>query len=338
MHAFIDAIASYFPQRVVSNEEIAAKVGKWTADEIFQKTGIRERHFAAADEFSSDIAVAAAQRLIDTGKLDPAEVDYILFCTQSPDYHLPQTAPTIQSRLGLPRACGALDINQGCAGFVIGLSIAKGLIASKQAKCILFLTGETYSKFMNPGDASVYSLFGDAGCATVIRAGEDASEGIGEFIFGSDGRGAGNLIVPAGGMRKPHSEQTAIETTDADGNTRSENNLYMNGRDIFRFAITEVPRSIAALLEKTQQSPESIDFLVLHQANKYMLDQLVKRLPFPGEKVPYEFSDIGNTVSCSIPIVLERLNARGALQDGTRLILVGFGVGYSWAACSLRWR
>jgi 3-oxoacyl-[acyl-carrier-protein] synthase-3 len=171
----------------------------------------------------------------------------------------------------------------------------------------------------------------------VIRAREETDAGIGEFVFGTDGRGGKNLIVPAGGMRKPRTPQTAQETTDSDGNTRSENDLYMNGRDVFRFAISEVPRTYRSLLAKTGLAPEQLDYLILHQANKYMLDQLVRRLELPKEKIPYEFEDIGNTVSNTIPIVLERLLKRDTLHPGQQLMLIGFGVGYSWAACTVRW-
>ena len=338
MQAIIESLEIHLPERIVTNEELAGRLGKWTAEEIFRKTGMRERRFAARDECSSDLAIAAARKLIAGGRLNPSDVDYILFCTQSPDYFLPQTAPIIQDRLGLPRTCGSLDFNHGCAGFVAGLSIAKGLIASSQARCVLFLTGETYSKFINPKDGSVATLFGDAGSATVVRACDtNTPAGIGEFVFGSDGRGAKNLIVPAGALRKPRSEATAIEATDSDGNTRSENDLYMNGRDVFRFAIVEVPKTVKALLEKARQTPDDIDYLILHQANRYMLDQLAQRLPVPKEKIPYEFEDVGNTVSCTIPITLHRLQGRGELRSGSRLLLVGFGVGYSWAACTLTW-
>ena len=335
--AVIESIAAFLPERVVGNEELARTISRWSAADIFQKTGIRERRFASPGECSSDLAVGAARKLMEEGRMNPAEIDYVIFCTQSADYALPASACLIQDRLGLHTTCGASDVNQGCSGYVTGLSLSKGLIVSRQARCVLLLTGETYSKYINPRDAAVATLFGDAGTATVIRAREETDAGIGEFVFGTDGRGGKNLVVPAGGMRKPRTPQTAQETTDSDGNTRSENDLYMNGRDVFRFAISEVPRTYRSLLAKTGLAPEQLDYLILHQANKYMLDQLVRRLELPKEKIPYEFEDIGNTVSNTIPIVLERLLKRDTLHPGQQLMLIGFGVGYSWAACTVRW-
>ena len=334
--AIISAVASHTPERVLTNDELAARPGGYSADQIFEKTGIRERRIAGDDECASDLAVAAAEKLFASGRATPDEVDYLLFCTQSPDYFLPTTACVIQDRLGLQRSCGAIDFNQGCSGFVVGLSLAKGLIESGQARCVLLLTGDTYSKFIHPGDRSVCTVFGDGAAATVVRAHEGPG-GLGEFVFGTDGRGARQLMVPAGGLRQPRSEETAIAEEDSDGNVRSRDNLYMNGREIFRFAITAAPKSIRALLAKQEWTTDELDHMVLHQANRFMLDELVKRLKTAPEKVPYEFEDRGNTVSSTIPIVLERLIEGGRLQPGAKLLLCGFGVGYSWAGCTVEW-
>jgi len=334
--AIISAAASHAPERVLTNDELAARPGGYSAEQIFEKTGIRERRIAAEDECASDLAVTAAEKLFDSGRLNAEEVDYLLFCTQSPDYFLPTTACVIQDRLGLPRTCGAIDFNQGCSGFVVGLSLAKGLIESGQARCVLLLTGDTYSKFIHPGDRSVCTVFGDGAAATVVRA-HEGSGGLGEFVFGTDGRGAKQLMVPAGGLRQPRTEETAKEDEDGDGNVRSSDNLYMNGREIFRFAITAAPKSIRALLAKQEWTADELDHLVLHQANRFMLDELVKRLKTDKDRVPYEFENRGNTVSSTIPIVLERLIEEERIQSGAKLLLCGFGVGYSWAGCTVEW-
>lgn len=336
--AVIDGVASWVPENRLTNDDLADRLGTWSADRILAKTGIRERRIAAPDECSSDLAVRAAQRLIGDGRLDPNEIDYILLCTQSPDFFLPTTACLIQERLGAPRTCGALDFNLGCSGYVYGLSLAKGLIESGQARCVLLLTAETYSKYINPKDRSVRSLFGDGAAATVVRAQEGTEAGIGQFLFGTDGRGGKNLIVPAGASRLPASEATAVETEDADGNVRSQNDLAMNGREIFRFAIETVPRAIKTLLERAKLAMEDIDFVIFHQATTFMLSELTRKIHIPAEKVPLEIEDIGNTVSSTIPIVIERLAARNALKTGHRLLLVGFGVGYSWAGGLVTWK
>lgn len=335
--AIISAIATCLPERVLTNEELATRPGMWPAEEIFAKTGIRERHIAADGETAADLAVKAAERLFADNNLDRQQIDYLLFCTQSPDHFLPATACLIQERLGLPRAIGALDFNQGCSGFIYGLSLGRALIESGQARSVLLLTAETYSKYIHPRDRSVATLFGDAACATLLSA-DDGPAGVGEFVFSSDGRGGKNLIVPTGGHRQARSVESGQPIEDEDGNIRSRDNLYMNGREIFRFAITEVPKTVRQLLEKSGRTADDIDFFVLHQANRYMLDELVKRLKVPAEKVPYEFEDVGNTVSSTIPIVLDRMSRSGRLRSGNKLVLVGFGVGYSWAGCMVTWR
>ncbi len=335
--AVIDTVVTHLPDTVVTNNEIADRVQKWTAAEIESKTGIRERRFAAPDECASDLATKAAQKLIERGSLKQDEVDYLIFCSQSPDHFLPTTACMIQDRLGLHRTCCAIDFNQGCSGYVIGLSLAKGVIESGQANCVLLLTGETYSKFIHPMDHSVCTLFGDGATATVIRA-EETEAGLGEFFFGTDGSGAKNLILPAGAMRKPRSEETAKEYTDKDGNTRSENHLYMNGREVYRFALNEVPKTVETLLTRSGLGPKDIDFLILHQANRFMLNKIASRLEIPEDRIPHEFEDVGNTVSSTVPIVLCRLAERGRLETGHRVMMIGFGVGYSWAGCVATWR
>lgn len=334
--AVIQRVVSHTPERVLTNEELAARPGAFSAEEIFAKTGIRERRIAAEDQCASDLAAAAAERLFASGAAEPGDIDYLLFCTQSPDYFLPATACTLQQRLGIPRTAGALDFNQGHSGYVFGLSLAKGLIESGQANRILLLTGETYSKFIHPLDRSVSTVFGDAASATVVRNQQGAA-GMSNFVFGTDGRGAKQLLVPAGGMRKPRSAETAEEKTDADGNVRSEENLYMNGREIFRFAISAAPRVVRNLIERSGWTVDEIDHIVLHQPNRFILDELVKRLKVPAEKVPYCFEHVGNTVSSTIPIVLEHLVAEGRLRSGDKLVLCGYGVGYSWAGCTLEW-
>ena len=335
--AVITAIATHVPERVLTNEELEARGIGLTAAQILDKTGIEERRIAAPDECASDLAYQAARKLINQGALKPEEVDYVLFCTQSPDYFLPTSACLLQERLGLPRTCGAMDYNQGCSGYVVGLSLAKGLIESQQAQCVLLLTGETYSKHIHPQDRSVCTLFGDGGTATVIRWDETTTGGLGQFVFGTDGRGGKNLMVRAGGFRMPRSEATAQETVGKDGTIRSDNHLYMNGPEIFRFAIQVVPQTVNLLLEKAGLKKEELDYVILHQANRYMLDTLSRKLQLPKEKVPYEFAGVGNTVSCTIPIVLERMMQRDELRGGARCLLVGFGVGYSWAGAVVTW-
>ena len=334
--ASIAAVASYFPERTLTNEQLAADFPDWPAEKIMEKTGIACRRVASEEECASDLGVRAAQRLFESGACRPEEIDFLLFCTQSPDYFLPTTACLVQDRLGLRTNCGALDFNQGCSGFVYGLSLAKGLIESGAASRVLLITAETYSKFINLRDRTVRTLFGDAAAATLITAVESDDDLIGPFIFGTDGRGAENLIVAAGGLRKPISATTAEEREDKGGNWRSDQNLSMNGPEIFNFTLSAVPAAVKQLLERAGCTAADVDYYVFHQANRFMLERLRSKMNIPAEKFIIELEDCGNTVSSTIPIALERIAADGHIAAGARGMLVGFGVGYSWAAAMVR--
>jgi 3-oxoacyl-[acyl-carrier-protein] synthase-3 len=299
---------------------------------IDAKTGIECRHISAPDECASDLAVEAAKKLFASGAAKPDEIDYVLLCTQSPDYFLPTTACLVQDRLGIPTSAGALDFNLGCSGFIYGLGLAEGLICSGQASRVLLLTAETYSKFLNPADRSVRTIFGDAAAATLLVAADSNAPLLGPFVYGTDGKGGENLIVPAGGMRRPHSAATAVAAEDEQGNRRSADNLFMNGPEIFNFTLSAVPDSIERLLAKAKLTLDQMDLFVFHQANRYMLDHLRKRMAIPAEKFVLAMQDCGNTVSSTIPIALKHAAAKGQIAPGSLVMLVGFGVGYSWGA------
>ena len=327
--ARIEAIASHFPDAVLDNAALAALYPDWPSEKILEKTGIAERHIAASDETSSDLAFAAAQKLFASG-VDPDSIDYLLFCTQTPDYVLPTTACVLQTRLGLRTAIGALDFNLGCSGFVYGLSLAKGLIETGQARRVLLLTADTYSKLIHPMDKSVRTLFGDGAAATLVAECDSREPQIGPFVFGANGDGAQNLIVPSGGYRTPRSAATAVEETDASGNVRSGDNLYMNGPAIMAFTLREVPAAIARLEEKTGVALNDYDVVAFHQANGFMLERLRAKLGIEPHRFALRLEGCGNTVSSTIPIALEPLIGG---DNPRRALLVGFGVGYSWAAC-----
>lgn len=325
--SYIKAIEYYLPELINYN---------CPEDQMTHKIGIYSKHIAGENEFASDLACKAAEKLFESGVVKD-EIDFLLYCTQSPDYFLPTTACLLQQRLGLPISCGALDFNLGCSGYVYGLSLAKGLIESGQARNVLLITSETYSKFVNPKDRTVHLLFGDGAAATLISVSDDNKSGINNFIFGTDGRGAEKLIVPAGGMRQPINEETSIEVEDKSGNIRSKNNLYMDGREVYKFAVREVPKAIEELLKKENATVEDYDYFVFHQANQYMMESLRERMEISQSKFSVQLGDCGNTVSASIPIALKRESLSGNIKSGDRIMLVGFGVGYSWSACSVVW-
>jgi 3-oxoacyl-[acyl-carrier-protein] synthase-3 len=337
MRAAIHAIEYYLPEQVVSNQDLAAEFPEWSVEKIQGNTGILERHIACPQECASDLGYQAAQKLFASGACTPAEVDYLLLCTQSPDYFLPTTACVLQDRLGIPTHAGALDFNLGCSGFVYGLGLAQGLIETGQAERVLLITAETYSKFIHPGDKSVRTLFGDAAAATLLEAAPGENGRGAAYVFGTDGKGAQNLIVPAGGLRQRATAQTAELHWDDSGNCRSQENLYMNGGEIFNFTLRTIPECVNRLLARTGTPVENVDLFVFHQANQYMLDHLRKKMKIPAEKFYIWLGHCGNTVSSTIPIALHHAIADGRLQPGQQVMLVGFGVGYSWGATLLRW-
>lgn len=338
VRAGILQIAEYLPARVLTNDDLARELGDWDSAKIGSKTGIRSRRIAAPEECSSDLAIAAARALFASGGCVPADVDFLLLCTQSPDHFLPTTACLVHAALGLRESCGAIDINQGCSGYVYGLAVAKGLVDNGLARNVLLITSDTLTKFINPRDRSTRTIFGDGAAATLVgQALEPVEhEPIGPFVFGTDGTGAPNLIVAAGGLRRPVSEETSVERADESGNIRSDRNLYMNGAEVFAFSLRSVPDAVRELLGRARLSVADVDFFVFHQANRFMLERLRDKLDLPAAKFAIDLEDTGNTVSSSIPIALGRAIARGHVRPGDRVMLVGFGVGYSWAATLIR--
>ena len=334
IQAVITAVDYHVPARLLTNEELAGLFPEWPAERIEQKLGIVERRIAADDECASDLGIAAARRLFERGVCKPADIDYVLFCTQSPDYFLPTSACLIHERLGISSSAGALDFNLGCSGYIYGLSLAKGLVETGQSKNLLLITADTYSKFIHPEDKSVRTLFGDGAAATLIQAADLDRPAIGPFVLGTDGRGAKNLIVEAGALRKRESsKQTVI---DEKGNPRSDGCLFMDGGEIFNFTLEVVPSTIKKLLARAQCSMDDVDLFVFHQANHYILDFLRKKCHIPADKFYMCMRNFGNTVSSTIPIAMKHAADDGALKDGATVMLVGFGVGYSWGATLVR--
>ncbi|MEK6335788.1 MAG: ketoacyl-ACP synthase III [Acidobacteriota bacterium] len=334
--AAITAIKSFLPAGKLTNEQLAEEFGDWHAGQILSKTGVAVRGVAAADETASDLGVAAGRRLFESGAATPEEIDFLLFCTQSPDYFTPTSACIMQDRLGLKTSCGAIDFNQGCSGYVYGLALAKSLIEAGTASNVLLITADTYTKFINRRDRSIRTLFGDGAAATLVRSVEAESEMIGPLVLGTDGRGANEIIVPAGGLRCPPTTETAIEKEDDVGNWRSAQNLYMNGADVFSFALRTVPPAIDQLLQKSGLTMDQVDFFVLHQANKFILERLRGKMKISPEKFWIDMENCGNTVSSTIPIALESAFEQKRVKSGDRVALAGFGVGYSWGAAMVR--
>jgi 3-oxoacyl-[acyl-carrier-protein] synthase-3 len=324
-YAAVGPIAVHLPERVETNAQLKAEFPGWDMDLIYEKTGIGSRHIAAADECASDLAVKAAQKLFGEFDIDPQSIDFVLLCTQTPDYPLPTTACLLQSRLNLKTSVGALDFNLGCSGFVYGLSLADGLIRSGAAKRVLLLTAETYSKYIHPGDRSLRTIFGDGAAATLIEAVDEPT--LSAFQFGTDGTGADTLLVTKGGARP---EQDAIKPRHRQ---RWESALYMDGPSLITFTVAAIPQLVANTLAAAQMTDKDVDLYLFHQATRKMLDQLRERLGLNRERLPIVLEHVGNTVSSTIPILIDTLRKDGRLKRGMRNMLVGFGVGWSWAGC-----
>ncbi len=332
--AYIKCISYYLPEFELTNEKINAIFPEWGIEKISSKTGIRSRRVSATNETASDMAFAAAETLFKEHNFDRANVDFLLLCTQSPDYFLPTTACILQDRLGLRTSIGALDFNLGCSGYVYGLSLAKGLINSGMAKNVLLITSETYSKYIHPADKSNRTIFGDAAAATIVSVENGGICEIGDFLFGTDGSGYQNLIVKHGGLRSR--EVSGAERSDEYGNVSTDETLYMNGPEIFNFTIEAVPALVKKMLNKAKLDLSEVDLFVFHQANRYMLNHLRKKIGIAEDKFFISMEDFGNTVSSTIPIAMYEAVRSGKFSTIENVLLAGFGVGYSWASCNLK--
>ncbi|MBQ3364722.1 MAG: ketoacyl-ACP synthase III [Muribaculaceae bacterium] len=328
--AFIKYVAYCLPDKVVTNEAIVNDFPEWSVEKITEKVGVNQRHVAAEDETATDLAEKAAIKLIEENNIDKEIIDFVILCTQSPDYFLPTSACLLQTRLGLRQDIGAFDFNLGCSGYVYGLSIAKGLIAGGIAENVLLLTAETYNKYLHPKDKGNRTIFGDAASATLVSV--DGEAEVLDFALGTNGKGANNLIVKSGASRLPEKQNDLL--FDKNGNPVSSDHLFMNGAQIFAFTQRNVPKVINEVLEKNNLAKEDIDMFVLHQANRYMLDFLRNKMDIPEDKFYIFMENVGNTVSNSIPLCLVEAHKENRLKGN--VLLCGFGVGYSWGAVILK--
>ncbi len=324
-YARLGEIAVHLPQRIETNDSLQEQFPRWDLKIIEEKTGIAQRHIAEPDETASDLAVKAAEKLFQENNIDRSQIDFVLLCTQTPDYALPTTSCLIQDRLGLPTRCGAMDFNLGCSGFVYGLAVADGLIQSGVAKNILLLTAETYSKYIHEDDRSLRTIFGDGAAATMITASEERS--LWGFQFGTDGSGGDMLVVGDGGAR------AAKDAIKPRHRKRWKSRLYMDGPSLINFTVDAVPRLVDEILQDNDLCDSDIQTYLMHQATWKMLDQLRVRMNLPEERLPIDIADIGNTVSCTLPILIDRLRSKDKLPSGSNQMLIGFGVGLSWAGC-----
>ena len=340
-YASLGPIGVHLPERVETNAELKRLFPEWDLDLIAEKTGIHQRHLAARDETATDLGARACEKLFREHDVDPRQIDFLLLCTQTPDYPLPTSACLMQQRLELPTRCGALDFNLGCSGYVYGLAMADGLIQSGAAENILLVTAETYSKYIDDDDRSLRTIFGDAAAATLITAVDRPT--LHGFQFGSDGSGGDMLLVGDGGARPA---EDAIRPRHR---KRWKSRLYMDGPSLINFTVEAIPRLVDEILQHNSVAESDIELFLLHQATFKMLDGLRQRMGVPPNRLPIDLSDTGNTVSCTLPILIDRLRRSQRLPSPilrpatdpapspsptpATHMLVGFGVGLSWAGC-----
>ena len=300
---------------------------------ISQNTGVARRHLAGPSICTSDLCLAAAENAIQQSGWERERIGALLFVSQTPDYVLPATACSLHGKLGLSKGCAALDVNLGCSGYVYGLWLAGSMMSGGGITRILLLAGDTISRLVSPEDRSVASLFGDAGTATLLEF--DPSTDPAYFELGTDGKGSEHLIVKAGAFRQPRSEQTQVRAADERGNVRSEEDLYMDGGEILAFTLNTVPDLCRSVMKQAGWSAADVDGFVMHQANRFMVQNLARLMKLPKEKVVVALENYGNTSSASIPLAMADALGERLGNTRSRLILAGFGVGFSWAAAAM---
>jgi 3-oxoacyl-[acyl-carrier-protein] synthase-3 len=325
----IVGIAAAVPKNTIDNYAYTEHFDAVSVKELVDKVGIKERRFAPDGMCASDLCFAAAEQLIVDMKIDKSEIDLLVFVSQTPDYRMPATSIILQDRLGLGKQTAAFDISLGCSAFIYGLSVVYALMQTGGFRKALLLDGETRSRIYSPKDRKTAFLFGDGGIAAIIEKNEKF--GVSHFSLNSDGSLSDLIKVDAGGYRNPSSIETLKEkVVDEFGNIRSDEHGYMNGADVFNFAIREVPKDIKKVLEMAQIELADVDYAVFHQANDYMNNYLAKKLKLRPEQVPSCISQFGNTSSVSIPLTIAT-QLHGKFDSPKKLILSGFGVGMSWA-------
>jgi len=321
----IVGLGRYLPERILTNDELAKTVE--TTDEwIRSRTGVSERRIAAETEATSDLAYGAAREALDQAGLKATDVDYIVVGTTTPDTMFPSVACLLQKRLGA-RTVGCLDVSAACSSFVYGLSVGHGAIASGQAETVLVVGAETLSRITNWRDRATCVLFGDCAGAAVLRPARPG-QGFLSFCLGGDGSGGGALYLSAGGSRRPASFDTV---------ERGEHFIAMNGPEVYQFAVRALPQAAAEALRRAELEPTDVDFVIPHQANIRIIESAARRLRVPLEKFFVNVQRYGNTSAASVPVALYEAVQAGQVQEGRLGVLVTFGGGFTWGACTIRW-
>ena len=323
----IAGVGSYAPARVLTNAELSTMVD--TTDEwIHSRSGIRERHIAAENEATSDLAVQAAERALADANVKASEIDLLIIATCTPDMPLPSTACIVQHRLGVPPHATCFDIVAACSGFLYALEIAYGLLLTNRYKRALIIGAEKLSAFTDWSDRTTCVLFGDGAGAAVLTKVEQSGIGILGSDLGADGEFVDNLYVPGGGSRCPASAQSVA------GHSHF---IKMNGREVFKSAVRVMETVAREMLEQHQLTPDQINLVIPHQANIRIIEALAASLGIPMERVMVNLERFGNTSSASIPLALDEARMSGRIKPGDLTLMVAFGAGLTYGAALVRW-
>lgn len=323
----IKALSACVPQSVVYNKDLGYLIPEDEIEKTINNIGIEQRRIADADVMASDLCYKAAQQLFKDNDINPESIDVLLFMSQTADYRIPATSCLLQQRLGLSKDTLCFDISLGCSGYLFALSTAFAYASMQGVNRVLLLDGETFSKIVNRRDKVDWPLYGDAGTATLIEKGDFGDS---TFMLYTDGSGEEALKIHAG-MRNPITPESCVEREREDGNIRTDMEVFMDGMDVFNFAISKVPRSIKRLLEETEKSIDDVDYLVFHQANRFMMDFFVKKLKADPARVPCCIHKYGNTSSASVPLTMAS-ELHDKLDGRHTMVLSAFGAGLSWGA------
>lgn len=334
MASTISAMTYCLPTHVVDNAELANRFGDKAIASIVKMAGVQERRTVVEGQTASDLAYCAATRLMEARGIQASEIDLLIFVSQTPDYQLPATACVMHQRLGLAETCACFDLTLGCSAFPYAASVASSMVECGRFKKALVMNAEAISTLIHPQDRGLIPLHGDAAVVSLIEPCPQ-QEGFLWFELGTDGTGHSHLMVPASGARVPRSEGTRQEITDESGIVRTQEHLYMNGPAVFHFSLHKVPDAIKAALDKHQMSIEDFDLVLLHQANRTMVDMIYKALKVPAEKRFYFMEKVGNTSGASSPMLMAEAWRQGILKPGQKVLLAAFGVGLSWGVMAL---
>ncbi|MCB2081995.1 MAG: ketoacyl-ACP synthase III [Rickettsiales bacterium] len=317
LRAVVKGYGAYLPEKILTNTELEKRIDTTDAW-ITERTGIRQRHIAAENEFTSDLATKAAQKAIEASGIPASEIDVILVATTTPDNTFPATAAAVQAKLGLA-GCGAFDLQAVCSGFVYGLSVADAYIRSGLYKTILLIGADTLSRIVDWNDRGTCILFGDGAGAVLIQA-EESDRGVLATTIHADGATRELLYVNGGA-----------------GSSATSGVIHMNGREVFKRAVQFMCASTHEVLEAADESLDAVDWVVPHQANQRILNATVDRLGVPHEKLISCVAQHGNTSAASIPLALCDAANQGKLKKGQLVAMQAVGGGLTWGAALVRW-